>query len=182
MALAKVQVVKVDVDSSPLFRGNGDVKQWMSTVQRTMTEGSKRFAPRRSGALVAGIRGTVATTGRRRVQGSTWSYAPHTRFVVYGTGSPILSNVGWSHGIGEGKSWILVPGKYGPMPRGVKFHYLKLSAGGGYPTLYRDHVRGQKSNNFFFRAYVVTRARHRSLPERRPAVRVGLRNGVPTTL
>lgn len=182
MALHKVEVVKVTVNSGALFRGKGDVKRWMGGIQREMTGHSKRFAPVRSGALRAGVRGTVATTGPRRVQGSTWSYAPHTRYVVYGTGSPIKSNIGWAHGTGQGKSWIFVTGRYGPMPRGVKFHYMKLRPGNGFPTLYRDQVKGQRSNNFFFRAYVATRLNHRSLPERRPALRVGLRAGAPTTL
>jgi hypothetical protein len=171
MPLARVQIVKITVNSGPLFRGNGDVKRWMGGVQREMTGHTKRFAPRRTGALRAGIRGTVATTSARRVTGSTWSYAPYTPFVVYGTGSPIMSDVGWAHGIGPGKSWIFVTGRFGPMRRNVKFHWMKLSAGNGFPTLYRDQVRGQSPNNFFFRAYVATRLAHRSLPIRRSATR-----------
>lgn len=172
MAIARVQVVAITVNSGPLFRGNGIVKRWMGGVQREMTGHTRRFAPRRTGTLRAGIRGSVATTGARSVTGSTWSYAPYTAFVVYGTFSPIRSDIGWAHGIGLGRSFILVAGKYGPMRQGVKFHYLKLRAGNGFPTLYRDQVSGQSANNFFFRAYVATRAAHRSLPARRPATRI----------
>ena len=171
MALARVRVVKVFVNSGPLFRGTGVVRRWMGGVQREMTANSRRFAPTRTGALRAGIRGTVATTGARRVQGTTWSRAPHTPYVVYGTKSPIRSDIGFAHGIGEGRSWVFVPGRFGPMRRNVRFHWMRLRPGKGFPVLYRDQVRGQQANNFFYRAYVVTKGRHRSLPTRGPAVR-----------
>lgn len=167
MAVSRMQIVAIRVDSSVLFRGRGDVKQWTNRVSREYSTLSKRMAPRRSGALRAGIRGTAATTGRRRCEARLWSYAPHTPYVVYGTFTPIMTTKAWATR-GAARAWVRAPSKFGgTFRKRLPGMWLHLRPGMGYPKLVRQTVRGQKPQNFLYLAYRVLRRFHRALP---PAV------------
>ena len=114
------------------------VWRYIGNLSRHFSANARHFAPARSGQLKRRIRaGTPRKGGNRKIRGSIASNAPHTTFVIHGTHGPIHSNTP-GHKMAVGRN------KWGPV---TPMH----------------EVDGQRSNNFFYWAWVATARQHPSI-------------------
>jgi hypothetical protein len=141
--MAKAIVTKVVVFDERLYHGHGDVKKWVDLITRHFWEHAVAYAPEREGRLKAGIIHETSQIGVRQVLGQVTSTAPYTMFVLRGTGLP-----------GKGQAGYIFP-KNGRL--------LRFGASGGYGPFVGPYVHGQKSDNFFERAWRATARNHRSI-------------------
>lgn len=168
MAQARVELLKTVVFDQGLYHGNGDVIKWCRLITAKFTMEARRYAPVRSGELVAGISGTVRHVGVRQVEGIIQSKAPHTMWVLRGTTGPIsrkkfkdnpegASIVLWKDVVRHGKK------RRERVPVRQKGYWMKLPAGGDFPVVYKTEVAGQDANNFLEKAWRATSRNHRAI-------------------
>jgi hypothetical protein len=168
-----------------LYRGNGDVYQWMRDVVRHFDQNVREEVAKisRSGELMSGI-GSSAHGGFHECTGEIESTANHTLFVMHGTGYPgkgdagqIYSILAWRSGrdikrahvtrwgvrSASGKMVNKGPGRREPYQQRLKGHWLRIPAdeGGEKHILYS--VAGQEPNNFMVKAWNKTGRRHRAI-------------------
>lgn len=154
---------KTVIFDAPLYVPGGMVNRWVSGVAAEFKRYAVAEAPIREGTLKRGIRASRGRqVGRRRVEANIASTAPHSLFVIEGTAYQgrryIYSRLGWANkeavdrvarSVRAGDKAGVHPGWYMTLPPpGKRFHL---------------RVHGQRRNNFMFRAWDLTAARHSSL-------------------
>jgi hypothetical protein len=132
---------------SVIFQPGSHVSRWAYSVERGFVRNAKRYAPERTGELMAGIEGEAFKSGPKHWEVHIHSFAEHTLYVLGGTRTPITS----SRGMIRYKN-----GKMGPA-------MMRLKPYGPYPRIYRAKVRGQEANNFMEEAAEATARTHSSL-------------------
>lgn len=121
-----MRVVIYDSAITAMTAPGGDVYRYAHRKGQRTTLLAKMNAPKRSGALVRGIRMDIRKTGRDRVVVRVRSQAAHSLFVHEGTTGPI----------------------YAHNPRGLWVPRRKY----GTSRRWRESVNGQKANPFLTRA------------------------------
>jgi hypothetical protein len=106
------------------------------------------------GSLKANIAGGVTRVGPRQLETTIASYAPYSLYVIKGTGT-IYSK---SARIPAGEPGA---GQFAPLGEGSGM-YIPGNPGWGGSKI-RQHVSGQKANNFLGRAFDKTARTHSSL-------------------
>lgn len=157
-----------------MYRGKGNVNVWMRKVTKEFEAHAKEAAPVREGTLKAGIRTTVHHPAVRQVEGAVYSTAKHTKYVIFGTTGPIMSNRAW-------RQKDTTPGGFVTLwqtnkKTGVRDRqrqrvrgWMKLPAFEEFESMFRWSVKGQDANNFLATGYKRTRRAHRALPKLPPA-------------
>jgi hypothetical protein len=147
MTTTRSTSVTVVMFDEKMYRGNGLVKKWMDKIMFRFRSEAMRACPKRTGRLMSTIGSSSTTTGPRSVQGFIHvggPKAPYADFVMRGTEGPIMSNKAYKLKLGF---------TYDQYP-----HYLMPVPGG-----LRYQVRGQKANNFLFKAWDRTARDHSSI-------------------
>lgn len=162
---------KVVVTDSKLFNRTGDVGRWAARVEASFTAhaeaeaptgfGSGRVNKSRAnaaypvGSLKASIHGEVERVGVRHLQTTVSVNVPYAMYVIKGTG-PIFSK---SARIPAGEPGA---GQFAPIGFGEAGMYIPANPGWGKSKI-RQHVRGQRANDFLGRAFAATARSHSSL-------------------
>jgi len=155
--------IVAEIHASTLFKTGHMANRWFSGISRQLGSNVRRAAPMRSGELKGGIHSSMSSNAQGLNMTITLSSsAPHTMHVLRGTTGPIMTHLGFRTGIGEGRSFIMVQGRYGLMPRAIPGYWMHFG-GYGYPMVYKDSVAGQSSNNFLLRGWRATAARHQAM-------------------
>jgi hypothetical protein len=145
-----------------LYQPGHMVWRYIGNLTRHFSANAKEAAPVRTGQLRNRIRaGTPRKGGKRRVHGSISSNAPHTTFVIHGTTGPIMSNAAWAAGGPVHEVLVSSGGK--AYLRGSKGHMMAVGRNAYPPVTPMGEVSGQRSNNFFYWAWVKTARRHPSI-------------------
>jgi hypothetical protein len=132
------KLTSVVIFDDVLYQPGHMVWRYIGNLTRHFSANAKGFAPVRSGELKRRIRaGTPRKGGKRKVHGSIASNAPHTTYVLHGTIGPIFSDT---------------PG-----------HKLAVGRNLWGPLTPMREVDGQRSNNFFYWAWVATARQHPSI-------------------
>lgn len=153
----RAEITGIVVTDTKLFNRTGDIGRWAERVNLAMVANTKREAPHGAtsgrihktsglpaGYLRANIFGDVQRVGPRQLQTTISSLAPYSLYVLKGTGPIYVRDARGRFGTAEGGMWL--PGNPG--------------WGKGR---WRQHVRGQQSNNFFERGFDRTARTHSSL-------------------
>jgi hypothetical protein len=93
--MAEAVIYRIDTFTQGMFLGRGDVKVWMNNIGRDFATHAKHYAPVDTGELVAGISHYEYTSGAHEVRGAIVSSAPHTMYVLRGTGYPVKGHAGY---------------------------------------------------------------------------------------
>jgi hypothetical protein len=168
MAVTYIKSVRIVDDS--MYHGKGVVFVWVGRVTRRFARDARRFAPRRSGRLKAGIRaGTPRNPLRKSVQGTISSNAPHTMYVLRGTRGPIMSDALWALGGPSNpaafRTVSYVDRRGNPRTRQMFRPGMLMAVGRNPwpPTNPMAIVHGQAANNFMRKAWASTAAAHPAL-------------------
>lgn len=157
------EIFTVHVNSDDLYKTGHMVNRWFRRLAGRLEDDVRAAAPMRSGDLKAGIRGRVdADPSQHHMTLNLEFNAPYSLYVLRGTTGPIFTKKGWETGIGNGKSFILVPGKYGFMQQNQPGYWMRFG-GWGYPWVWKDAVAGQKQNNFLLTGWRKTASHHRAM-------------------
>ena len=178
-------IYRVDTFTQGMFRGHGDVKVWMDRITKTFERHALHYAPERSGELRAGISSYSYTSGAHEVRAAIVSSAPHTMYVLRGTGYPGKGKAGYIYttkgfvtrnqddayvtlwGIDRGDGTFSRRGKGRREQHQVrkKGYWLKLPADeeAGYKAGFRFRVHGQSANNFLLKAWKATASNHTAI-------------------
>jgi len=183
-------ITSVVIFDENLYRPTGLVGKWMTKVTTRFVAEAMAAAPVDTGELVAGISGDTNRLGPRQIQGTISSSAPHTMWVIRGTGFPVKGSEGriyttkgfvtrdkadayvslWGHTPRGGKFTRYGRGdKTGPGRRmktqvRKKGYWLRLpfpSRSGG--PVFAFSVAGQEPNNFLFEAWKRTGYTHSAI-------------------
>jgi hypothetical protein len=120
-----------------LYTPGGMVWRHVGNVTRHFSANAKEAAPVRSGELRNRIRAGTPRKAGKHVKGTISSNAEHTTYVIHGTHGPIYSRQ-------QGKKMAVGRNEWPPVT----------------PMW---QVDGQRSNNFFYWAWVKTSRRHSSI-------------------
>jgi hypothetical protein len=131
------QLKRLVLFTDHLYAPGGMVWRHIGNVTRHFSANAKEAAPVRSGELRSRIRAGTPRKAGKRVKGTISSNAQHTTYVIHGTIGPIYSDT---------------PG-----------HRLAVGRNLWGPLTPMFHVDGQRSNNFFYWAWVATARRHSSI-------------------
>jgi len=149
-------ITRVYLFTEQLYAPGGMVWRHIGNVTRHFSENARESAPIRSGELRRRIRAGTPRKYGKHVRGSVNSNAPHTSFVIHGTHGPIMSRAAWAAGGPRGHMrngmWVWEPG-----------HALAIGRNPWPPEGQIGTVAGQRSNNFFYPAWVKTSVRHPSI-------------------
>jgi len=144
------EIVEVVIFDSLLYRPGGMVPIWMDKIVTKFTAQARRYAPVRSGELRALIGGNVRKVGPKQMEGTIYSRANHTMFVIDGTHG---NQVVWHR-----------TGSFGLRIAPTRSRYLRLRPGPAYPFFsIRTDVSGQLGNNFLIKAWAATARNHRAI-------------------
>lgn len=159
-----------------LFRAPASmVPRYVRGITLRFSREAKRLAPVRSGELRKSIRaGTPRNMTRKIVVGTIAVSAPHTMYVLRGTGWPVRGHSGRIYsrrgfaraqrGLSPRKQFFDVKGRDRTTPRGKPLPgtILKVGKQRLYPPITEvTSVRGQEPNNFLERAWRATAADHK---------------------
>lgn len=185
-------ITSVVVFDENLYRPTHLVHFWMTKVTTRFTSEAIAAAPIDTGELKSGIHGATRQIGPRQVQGLISSDAPHTMWVIRGTGFPVKGHEGRIYTTKGFRTrnpddayvelWgvMKTPAKFsrkGKDFRGTGYHgrrqkylvrkrgyWLKLpfTARNGGPV-FSFSVSGQEPNNFMFKAWNRTAHTHSAI-------------------
>lgn len=184
MAVTSTHVVVFD---EVLYRGRGAVNVWMIKLTAQMHAYTREAAPKRTGLLAAGIDSEVRHVGVRQIEGVVGSTAPHTFYVLHGTGFPVKGRAGriwttkgfarrdtngyvdlWKPVAPKDRRW---PGERRRMVSvRLKGHYMAFGPDDHGPRVIAHTVAGQEPNNFLAEGYRRTARRHRALGQIPPSL------------
>lgn len=164
------EIVAVVVTDTKLFNRTGAVGVWSEKIKVAFEAHAVEEAPTGAdtgrinksranaawpvGSLKANISGDVDRVGPRQIVTTISSRAPYSLYVIKGTG-PIFSK---SARIPAGEPGA---GQFAELGEG-RGMYIPGNPGWGGSKI-RQHVRGQKANNFLARAFDATARTHSSL-------------------
>jgi hypothetical protein len=170
-----------------LYKPGGQVHRWMTLLCHHFEEHAKVAAPERSGELRAGIRSHAEPVGAHQMRGTIESNAPHSLYVLRGTGHPVRGRAGsiysrrvWANG-GDPEAAYLerwgyrdpntgkvsnkrIPGVRRELHRVRKKGFFMRFGPDEYgPKVITPVVSGQEPNNFLFTAWRATARTHPSI-------------------
>jgi len=168
-----------------LYKPGGQVHRWMTLLTDHFEHHAKDAAPERSGELRAGITSTAVPFGTRQMRGTIASNAPHSLFVLRGTGTPVRGRGGSIYNTrrfreGPGSGYVELWGYVDPITKkfsrtkipGVrrerhtvrkKGYWLAFGEDEYGPKVITEEVSGQEPNNFLFKAWRATARTHPSI-------------------
>lgn len=169
--MLRAEIYKTVVTDTKLFNRTGDVGRWAERVKVAFVAHAIEQAPTGAstgrvnksranaafpvGSLKASIRGDVERIGPRHLQTTVSANTPYAIHVIKGTG-PIFSR---SARIPAGQAGA---GQFAPIGFGFGGMYIPANPGWGKAKI-RQHVSGQRANNFLGRAFDATARTHSSL-------------------
>lgn len=169
-------LTKVVVFDENLYRPTGQVGKWMTKLTTRFGMEARIAAPKRSGRLVSGIETGVNQVGVRQLQGTISSTAPHTRYVIHGTGFPVKGRAGRIYsrrGFARAQQGFTVRRQFfdnNPRDRNtargkpLPGTFLAVGKQSLYPPIRRmTVVSGQEPNNFLALAWRRTARDHKVL-------------------
>lgn len=191
--MVSATLTEVVIFDEHLYRPTGLVGFWMNKVTTRFGVEARAHAPVDTGELVAGISTASRQIGVRLVQGTITSNAPHTMWVIRGTGFPVKGHEGriyTTKGFVTRDIMDAYVSLWGVQRRGEKFtrkgrgdrsgpgrrqqhlvrkkgYWLRLpfpSRGGG--PIMTFSVRGQEPNNFLYAAWRATARTHSAIGRR----------------
>lgn len=199
VAMVTASLGAVVVFDELLYKPGGQVHRWMTLLCHHFEEHAKHQAPVREGTLREGIHSHAEPFGARQMRGTIASEAPHTMYVLRGTGYPgkgragrIYNKKAWAAGAateGDEIAYVDVWGYYDPVAkkfsrrkiRGVrrqlhrvrrKGYWLAFGPDEWGPRVITFSVAGQEPNNFLFDAWRLTARTHPSIRGLAPAASI----------
>lgn len=155
------QLKRLVLFTDHLYAPGGMVWRFVGNITRHFSENAKAVAPVRSGELRNRIRAGTPRKAAKRVKGTISSNAQHTTYVIHGTTGPIMSNAAWAAGGAVHEVMISPSGRAFLQAR--KGMTMAVGRNPWPPVTPMGEVSGQRSNNFFYWAWVATARRHSSI-------------------
>ncbi len=170
-----------------LYKPGGQVHRWMTLLCAHFEANAKDAAPVREGTLRAGIHSHAEPFGFKQMRGTIASEAPHTMYVLRGTGHPVKGRAGsiyatkgfadlGSERPGQRLLWGYVDPSTKKFSRKatkgskraqhwvrLKGHYMAFGPDEYGPRVIAFEVSGQEPNNFLFAAWRATARTHSSI-------------------
>jgi hypothetical protein len=156
---------RVEVFDAKLYAPGGQVNVWVHKLGYRFAANARAAAPIRSGVLKRGIRAGFRKRTTKQIVATIGSTAPHTMWVLRGTKGPIMSDAVWAAG-GTVQPWMFEMVNGRPVPKPGFQMAVGRNLGGapvGAPVTPMFYVSGQRSQNFFYTAWVKTAVRHPSI-------------------
>lgn len=192
MVAVTAELGAVVVFDELLFKPGGQVHRWMNLLCEHFEQHAKASAPMRSGELREGISSHAEPFGIKQMRGTIASEAPHSLYVLRGTGYPVKGRAGaiyarrvWAKGgdpeVAYTMIWAYKDPETGKLSRrkirgvrrqrhpvGKKGHFMAFGIGTGShdqspPQVITPVVSGQEPNNFLFTAWRLTARTHPSI-------------------
>lgn len=164
-------------DSKIYRKPTGMVAVWMEKMSIRFGNEARKYAPMRSGQLKAGIHSSTHQVGPKQIELVVESTAPHTMYVLRGTGFPVRGRAGRIYstrgfarvirGQPLTKRFFDIRSKADrKTKRGSLLPGTTLAVGKQHlypPVTVVPSVSGQEPNDFMERAWRATARYHRSI-------------------